>query len=157
MAQKEVCPRDEIADPLGRMCSSLTNMVSLKVSRIFVHRVACNRRRRDLIGIVGSSVVRSRGRQREKPRVSYLRRSELSTQVRQHNSYTSYSHGLVKEFRWRRGRNFLWSVEDGGRCVSLSDVNRLVEKSISAAQMNFTHATRSPPVRQIAGKVVCES
>ena len=82
---------------LVRMCSSLTSMVLLKVSCIFVHCVVCNRRRRDLLGIVDSSVVRPRGRQGEKPCVSHLRRSELSSYVGQHNSYTSYSQGYGEE------------------------------------------------------------
>ena len=53
--------------------------------------MVCNRRRRDLLGIVGSSAVRSSGRKGEKPLVSCLHLSELSVQVRQHNAYTSYS------------------------------------------------------------------
>ena len=64
---------------------------------------------------------------------------------------------MVKEFRWRRGRNFLWCVEDGGRGVCSSDVHRLVQKPVSAAQMQFTHAIRSSRARQIAGRVVCGS
>ena len=42
------------------------------------------------------SAVRSRGRQGEKPCVSCLRRFELSAQVRQHNSYASYSEGYTE-------------------------------------------------------------
>ena len=72
-------------------------MVSLKVSCLFVHCVVSNRQRRDLLGIVGSSAVRSRGRQGEKSCVSCLRRFELSAQVRQQNSYTSYSQGCGDE------------------------------------------------------------
>ena len=75
------------------MCSLLTNIISLKVSCIFVHCVVCNRRRRELLGVVGSSAVRSRGGQVEKPFVSCLSRSELSAQARQHNSYIHYSQG----------------------------------------------------------------
>ena len=63
--------------------------------------------------------------------------------------------GMVKEFRWCRGRNFLWCVEDGGRSVGSSDGHQLVQKPFSAAQLPFTHATRSPRARQIAGSVVC--
>ena len=92
MTQKEVCPRDRIANLLGTNVLLIDNdMVSLKVSCIFAHCVVCNRRRRDLLGIVGSIAVRSWDRQGKKPCVSYLRRSELSAQVRQHNSYTYYS------------------------------------------------------------------
>ena len=87
------------------MCSSLTNMVSLKVSFIFLNCMVCNRRWRNLLRIVGSSnVIRSRGRQGEKPCVSYLRRSELSAHVGQHKSYNLIAKGMVKEFGWRRGR-----------------------------------------------------
>ena len=40
--------------------------------------------------------------------------------------------------------------------VCSSDVHRLVQKPVSAAQMQFTRAKRSPQARQIAGKAVCE-
>ena len=55
------------------------------------------------------------------------------------------------------GRNGLWCAEDGGRGVCSSDLHHLVQKSVSVAQMQFTHATRSPRARQIAGRVVCAS
>ena len=55
------------------------------------------------------------------------------------------------------GRNGLWCAEDGGRGVCSSDVHHLVQKPVSAAEMQFTHATRSPRARQIAGRVVCGS
>ena len=61
---------------------------------------------------------------------------------------------MVKEFRWRRGRNLLWCVEDGGRGVCSSEVHQLVQKPVSAVQMQFTHAPRSPRAREIAGSVV---
>ena len=64
---------------------------------------------------------------------------------------------MVKELRWCPDRNVLWCVEDGGRGVCSSDVHLLVQKHVSAAQMQFTHATRSPRARQIAGRVVCGS
>ena len=51
------------------------------------------------------------------------------------------ANGMVKEFRWRRGRNFLWCVEDGGRGVCSLDVHRFVQKPVSPAQMQITHAT----------------
>ena len=53
------------------------------------------------------------------------------------------------------GRNGLWCAEDGGRGVCSSDAHHLVQKPVSVAQMQFTHATRSPGARQIAGRVVC--
>ena len=47
---------------------------------------------------------------------------------------------------------------DGGRGVCSSDVHDLVQKPVSAAEMQlFTHAKRSPRASQIAGRVVCES
>ena len=38
---------------------------------------------------------------------------------------------------------------DGGRGVCSSDVHYLVQKPVSAAEMQFTHATRSPRASQI--------
>ena len=55
------------------------------------------------------------------------------------------------------GRNVLWCVKDGGRGVCSSDVHYLVQKPVSAAKMQFNHATRSPRARQIEGRVVCGS
>ena len=65
--------------------------------------------------------------------------------------------GYVNELHRCNGRNGLCCAEDGGRGVCSSDVHHLVQKSVSAAEMQFTHATRSPRARQIAGRVVCES
>ena len=44
MAENEVCPRDEIADPPGTSNILLTDMALLKVWCLFVHCVVCNRR-----------------------------------------------------------------------------------------------------------------
>ena len=55
------------------------------------------------------------------------------------------------------GRNVLWCAEDGGCGFCSSDVHRSVQKPVSAAQMQLTHATRSPRARQSAGRVVCRS
>ena len=92
MAQKEVCPRDEIASPPGtNVLPILTDMVLLKVLCLIVHCVVCNRRRRDLLRIVSLSEVRYSGRHRERLCVSgCLRSPELSAQSRQPNSSTSY-------------------------------------------------------------------
>ena len=65
--------------------------------------------------------------------------------------------GIVNELHRCDGRNGLWCAEDGGRGVCSSDVHHLVQKPVSAAQMQFTHATRSARARQIAGRVVCGS
>ena len=65
--------------------------------------------------------------------------------------------GVVNELHRCDGRNVLWWAEDRGRGVCSSDVSNLVQKPVSAAQMQFTHATRSPRARQIAGRVVCGS
>ena len=65
--------------------------------------------------------------------------------------------GIVNELHRCDGRNVLWWAEDGGRVVYSSDVPNLVQKPVSAAQMQFTHATRTPRARQIAGRVVCKS
>ena len=63
----------------------------------------------------------------------------------------------MNEFHRCDGRNVLWCAEDGGRGVCSSDVHHLVQKPVSAAQIQFTHATRSPLARQIASRVVCGS
>ena len=63
--------------------------------------------------------------------------------------------GIVNELHRCDGRNGLWCAEDGGRGVCSSDVHHLVQKPVSAAEMMFTHATRSSRARQIAGRVVC--
>ena len=65
--------------------------------------------------------------------------------------------GIANELHQCTGRNALWSAGDGGRGVCSSDVQHLVQKPVSAAQMQFTHATRSPRARQTPGRVVCGS
>ena len=45
--------------------------------------------------------------------------------------------GVVKEFQWPRGRNFLRCVEDGGRGVYSSGVRHLVQKLVSSAQIQL--------------------
>ena len=62
---------------------------------------------------------------------------------------------MVKEFSFRRSQNLKWCVEDGVRDVcSSDDVHHLVQKPVSAAQIQFTNATRSLRARQIAGSVL---
>ena len=65
--------------------------------------------------------------------------------------------GIANQLHWCAGRNVLWCDGDGGRGVCSSDVHDLVQKPVSAAEMQFTHATRSPRASQIAGRVVCGS
>ena len=65
--------------------------------------------------------------------------------------------GIANDFYLCSGRNVLWCAGVGGRGVCSSDVHRLVQKPVSAAEMQFTHATRSPRASQIAGRVVCGS
>ena len=62
--------------------------------------------------------------------------------------------GTVNEVHRCDGQNGLWCAEDGGRGVCSSDVHPLVQKPVSATEMQFTHATRSPRARQNAGRVV---
>ena len=62
--------------------------------------------------------------------------------------------GIANELHWCAGRNVLWCAGDGGRGVSSSDVHDLKHKPVSAAEMQFSHATRSPRDSQIAGRVV---
>ena len=65
--------------------------------------------------------------------------------------------GIANELYLCSGRNVLWRAGDGGRSVCSSDLHRLVQKPVSAAEMQFTHATRSPRASRIAGRVVCGS
>ena len=65
--------------------------------------------------------------------------------------------GIANDLNRFCGRNVLWRAGDGGRGVCSSDVHRLVQKPVSAGEMQFTHATRSPRASQIAGRVVCGS
>ena len=65
--------------------------------------------------------------------------------------------GIANELHWCTGQNVLWCAGDGGRGVSSSGVHDLKQKPVSAAEMQFTHATRSPRASQIAGRVVCGS
>ena len=65
--------------------------------------------------------------------------------------------GIANELDRCSGRTVLWCAGDGGRGVWSSDVHRLVQKPVSAAEMQFTHATRSPRASQIAGEIVCGS
>ena len=65
--------------------------------------------------------------------------------------------GIVNELMWCGGRNVLWWAEDGGRGVCSSDVPNLVQKPVSAAKTQFTHATRGIRAHQVAGRVVCGS
>ena len=63
--------------------------------------------------------------------------------------------GIANDLHRCAGRNVLWCAGDGGCGVCSSDVHHLVQKPVSAAEMQFTHATRSPRASQIAGRVVC--
>ena len=65
--------------------------------------------------------------------------------------------GIVNELHRCDGRDGLWCAEDGDRGVCSSDVHHWVQKHVSAAEIQFTHATRSPRARQVAGRVVCGS
>ena len=65
--------------------------------------------------------------------------------------------GNVNQLHRCPDRNVLWCVEDGGRGVCSLDVHHLVQKPVSAAQMQFTYAIRSPRARQMTGRVVCGS
>ena len=62
--------------------------------------------------------------------------------------------GIANESHRCAGRNVLWCAGDGGRGVCSTDVHHLVQKPVSAAEMQFIHAKRSPRASQIAGRVV---
>ena len=57
--------------------------------------------------------------------------------------------GIANDLNRFCGRNVLWCAGDGGRGVCSSDVHRLVQKPVSAGEMQFTHATRSPEVAKL--------
>ena len=65
--------------------------------------------------------------------------------------------GIANELHRCTGRNVLGCAGDGGRGVCSSDVYHLMQMVLSAAEIQFTHATRSPRASQIAGRVACES
>ena len=65
--------------------------------------------------------------------------------------------GIANKLHRCTGRNVLGCAGNGGRGVYSSDVHHLVQKPVSAAEMQFTHATRSARASQIAGRVVCGS
>ena len=62
--------------------------------------------------------------------------------------------GIVNELHRCPGRNVLWYAEDGGRGACSSDVHHLVQKPVSAAQMQFTHATAPEFAKLQAGLYV---
>ena len=129
----------------------LTDMVSLKVSCLFVHCMVCIRRRQDSLGIVGSSAVRSWDRQGEKPCVSCLRRSESSAQVRQHNSYTSYSQGYCEKIPMaQRPKLFVVRWGRQSRCL-LIECERIGAKAClsrsNAIHSRYTKLSSSPNCR----------
>ena len=111
MAQKEVCPRDEIADPPGTAMLPIDKhgfaggLVSFRtlcgVQSAIVSGEICS----ESCDCLGSAT--HSGRHRKRLCVSALRSPELSAQVRRPNSSTSYRQGyMVKESPCRRSRNF---------------------------------------------------
>ena len=65
--------------------------------------------------------------------------------------------GIADDLNRFCGQNVLWCAGDGGRGFCLSDVHSLVQKPVSAAEIQFTPATRSSRGSQVAGRVVCGS
>ena len=61
---------------------------------------------------------------------------------------------IANELHRCAGRNVLWCAGDGGCGVCSSDVHHLAQKPVSAAEMQFTRATRRPRASQIGGRVV---
>ena len=57
--------------------------------------------------------------------------------------------GIANEFYLCSGRNVLWCAGDGGRGVCSSDVHRLLQKPVSAAEMQFTHAHEAPELAKL--------
>ena len=57
--------------------------------------------------------------------------------------------GIVNELHRCDGRNDLWCAEDDCRGVCSSDVHYSVQKPVSAAEMQFIHATRSPELAKL--------
>ena len=129
------------------MCFPLTDIVLLKVS-FFSYAVWC------VIGggeicsescdCLGSITVAGTGRDSVFQVCVLLR---LVLNLDDQTLLHLIAKGVVKKSRWRRARNLSWCVEDGGCGVWSSDVHRLVQNPVSVAQMQFTHATRSPRAR----------
>ena len=130
------------------MCSPLTDMVSLKVSCLFVNCVVRNRQRRDLLGIIGSRVVHSRGKGRN---LVFLICVGLNCMLKLDNITLIHlvAKGTVEEFRWRRGRNVLWCVEDGGLGVCSSNVHRLVQSLSQPLKCNSLTPHEAPELAKL--------
>ena len=158
IAKKEVCPRDEIADPPGTavlpigihgFAEGLVSFRTLCGVQSSLVRFAPNRAYR-----LGSATVADTVRHSVfQPCVLLGRVLKLDDQTLLHIIVK----GIVNELHRCDGRNGLWCAKDDGRGVCSSDVRHLVQKPVSAAEMQFTHATQSPRARQIAGRVVCGS
>ena len=70
--------------------------------------------------------VRRSSRHRKRLCVSALRSPELSAQLDGQTLLRLIDKSMVKEYPYRRSRNPMWCVEDGGRGVCSSDVHHLV-------------------------------
>ena len=53
--------------------------------------------------------------------------------------------GIANELHWCAGRNVLWCAGDGGRGVCSSDVHDLIQKPVSAAEMQFSLTPHEAP------------
>ena len=65
--------------------------------------------------------------------------------------------GIANKLYRCSGRNVLWCAGNGGCGGCSSDVHHWMQKPVSAAEMQFTYATRSPQASHIAGRVICGS
>ena len=127
MTQKEVCPQDEIADPPGANGFPVDRHGFVEGFFFSSYTVWC---------VIGSGEICSESLARVRSALGAGKgRNSLFlvcvglNRVLNLDSVTLthlITKGVVKEFRWRRGRNCLWCAEDGGRGVCLSDMNRLV-------------------------------
>ena len=155
IAQKEVCPRDEIADPPGTnvllidrhgFTEGFVSFRTLYVVQLSLVRFAPNRE------IVGRP-PQWQGTVRD----SVFQACVFLLKLDDQTLPSLVDKGTGEESRCHRGRNFKWCVEDDVRGACSSDVHHLVQKPISADKIHFTHAYQSPRARQIAARVVCGS
>ena len=143
MAEIEVSPQDEMANPPQRMKRFAVERHA-GTAKTFILCVVCNRYRSYLPRIMRLGVVHSRVRHLEGLCVSCLRSTELSAEERQKNSCISCTHAQMGACSTFNGRNCcvcIEHVEDGGRGCLWSGCER---KSVFATQVHSTHATRSP-------------
>ena len=105
MAEMEVSPQEEMANPQEMTVFAVKRHGLPEVFVSFLACVECNRRHLYLCRIGRLSGVRYSGRQRESLCASGLRSPELNAQVRKANSCTSCKPAHMDASITRTGRN----------------------------------------------------